>query len=48
VIVDPGAKVLLDDDLANNAVSLGPKKQPWRTIERTTYGAMLGLHALMP
>jgi hypothetical protein len=48
VIVDPGAKVLLDDDLSNNALLVGPKRNPWRTIERTTYAGMLGLALLSP
>jgi hypothetical protein len=48
VVVDPGAKVMLDDDLLDNAFRLEGSKQPWRTVERTTYGALLGLQCLLP
>jgi hypothetical protein len=48
VIVDPAARVLLDDDLTNNALSLGPRRQPWRAMERATYGALLGIQLLSP
>jgi hypothetical protein len=48
VIVDPGAKVTLDENLFNNAVRLEPKQNPWRIIERTTYAAELGLQCLLP
>jgi hypothetical protein len=48
VVVDPGAKVTLDDNLLNNALRLHGTPNPWRTLERTTYGALLGLQYLMP
>jgi hypothetical protein len=48
VTVDPGAKVTLDDNLLNNSLRLQGTKNPWRTIERTTYGALLALQYLMP
>jgi hypothetical protein len=48
VIVDPGAKVTVDQDLSNNALNLGAQRAPWRTIERATYAAQLGLQCLLP
>jgi hypothetical protein len=48
VVVDPGAKVTLDDNLLNNSLRLHGTPNPWRTLERTTYGALLGLQCLMP
>ena len=48
VIVDPGAKVTVDQDLLNNALGLETKTPPWRTIERATYAAELALECLLP
>jgi hypothetical protein len=48
VMVDPGAKVMLDDNLLNNSLRLQGTQNPWRTIERTTYGTLLALQCLMP
>jgi hypothetical protein len=48
VIVDPQAKVFVDQNLANNALRIGSKGNPWRTIERATYAAELGLQGLAP
>jgi hypothetical protein len=48
VVVDPGAKVTLDENLLNNALRLAPSKNPWRAVERATYFAALQLQWLMP
>jgi hypothetical protein len=48
VIVDPSAKVTLDENLLNNGMRLEPNKNPWRIVERTTYAAALGLQCLLP
>jgi hypothetical protein len=48
VSVDPGSKVLLDENLLDNSLRIERTPSPWRTIERTTYGALLGLECLMP
>lgn len=47
-VVDPGAAVLLDEDLANGAVAAVPVRRPWRTLERATFLAGLGLAAVVP
>lgn len=46
-VVDPDLKILLDDDLANNAVTRAPAV-PFRTIERALYCTELLLGAMGP
>jgi hypothetical protein len=47
VVVDPDQRVLLDDDLMNNAVATAPS-YPFRTLERASYAATLALSLLGP
>jgi hypothetical protein len=46
-VVDPGSKVLLDDDLSNNAVRSGPGTTA-RLVERALYAGQLLQGALGP
>lgn len=47
VVVDPDHRVLLDDNLLNNAIST-EASYPLRTLERTSYAATLALSVLGP
>jgi hypothetical protein len=47
VVVDPDQRVLVDDDLLNNAVAVAPS-YPLRTLERASYAATLALSVLGP
>jgi len=47
VVVDPEHKILLDDNLLDNAAAARPGGAP-RTLERATYLAELGLALLVP
>lgn len=46
-VVDPDQRVLLDQDLANNAVSTEPRL-PWRSMTRLGYWSALTLSVLPP
>jgi hypothetical protein len=47
VVVDPEQRVLLDDNLLNNAIATAPS-YPYRTLERASYAATLALSVLGP
>jgi hypothetical protein len=47
VVVDPEQRVLVDDDLMNNAIATTPN-YPFRTLERASYAATLALSVLGP
>jgi hypothetical protein len=46
-VVDPEHRVLIDDDLFNNAATRAPTGT-WRSLERSLYVAQLALGALVP
>ncbi|HQF25538.1 MAG TPA: M1 family metallopeptidase [Polyangiaceae bacterium] len=48
IVLDPEHKILLDDDLSNNAIFLGQRPRAWRTRSYISYLAILGLQAVMP
>jgi hypothetical protein len=47
VEIDPDVRVLIDDNLMNNAARAS-RSVPWRILERATYVAELGLGAFGP
>ena len=47
VVIDPEHRILLDDNLLDNAASARPSP-PWRTLERLSYGGALALTLLGP
>jgi hypothetical protein len=47
-IVDPDTKVILDDNLGNNAFRTAGSRTGWRTLERASYFANLALWAVGP
>ena len=48
VVVDPEHRVLLDEDLANNAIDRRGRKSATRVLERLTYAAGLTLGVVAP
>ncbi len=48
VVLDPGHKVLLDEDFSNNAIRLGKRPRAWRTRALATYVTALGFRVVMP
>jgi hypothetical protein len=47
VVVDPDHRVMIDDNLLNNAAS-ATRRYPFRTLERASYAATLALAGLGP
>ena len=47
-VIDPGHRVLLDEDLTNNAASTAGRKYAWRTLEGTAFLGGLLARGLLP
>ena len=48
VVIDPEHRVLLDENLANNAQRLAPPRVAARVLERALFHAQAGLGAVLP
>ena len=48
VVIDPERRVLLDEDLSNNAAQRSPPSVSLRALERATFAAELGLLLVAP
>ena len=47
-VIDPDHRVLLDEDLSNNAVSAGGTRFAWRVLEQASFGAGVLARGLLP
>ncbi len=47
-VIDPDHRVLLDEDLSNNAVSVGGVRFAWRVLEQASFGAGVLARGLLP
>jgi len=48
VVIDPEHRVLVDEDLANNALRMGQPSRAWRVWDRATYALALAAHLVAP
>jgi len=48
VVIDPEHRVLIDEDLANNALRMGQPSRAWRVWDRATYALALAAHLVAP